>query len=99
MPVGIAALDKGCTFDSWEEFFNFDKWMEAFEACGIDPAFYANRRRSFDEVLPWDHLDYGVDKSFLIREVKKAYESQTTPHCRLQCSGCGANRLKGGPCF
>nr|WP_317411900.1 TIGR03960 family B12-binding radical SAM protein [uncultured Solibaculum sp.] len=94
-----AAFDKGCTFDSWEEFFQFDKWMEAFEQCGIDPAFYANRRRSFDEVLPWDHLDYGVDKSFLIREAKKAYESQTTPHCRLQCSGCGANRLKGGPCF
>ena len=93
-----AALDKGCIFDCWEEFFNFDKWMEAFEACGIDPAFYANRRRPFDEVLPRDHLDFGVTKDFLIRENRRAWESTTTPNCREACSACGAACFKGGIC-
>lgn len=90
------AWKNGCKFDSWEEFFDFDKWMQCFNEENIDPGFYANRRRSFDEILPWDHLDYGISKQFLIREAKKAYEAQTTPHCRIQCSGCGANKLEGG---
>lgn len=93
------AWEKGCKFDGWDDQFLFDKWMEAFEECGVEPAFYANRRRPLDEVLPWDHLDFGVDKAFLIREWKKAQESAATPHCRKQCSGCGANRLIGGACF
>ncbi len=84
--------------DSWSEHFDFDRWMEIFSNCGLDPAFYANRRRSFDEVLPWDHLDYGVSKTFLIRENEKAHESRTTPNCRQQCAGCGAARWKGGVC-
>ena len=71
---------------------------EAFEECGIDPTFYANRRRSFDEILPWDHLDYGISKKFLVNENKKAHESLTTPHCRIQCAGCGSNKLNGGKC-
>ena len=73
--------------------------MEIFEECGIDPALYANRRRSFDEILPWDHIDYGVTKAFLLKECNKAYENATTPHCRLQCSGCGAAKYGEGVCF
>lgn len=90
------AWKHGCKFDGWDDQFKFDVWMESFARCEVDPAFYANRRRSFDEILPWDHLDYGISKSFLIREAKKAYEGKTTPHCRIQCAGCGANKLKGG---
>ncbi|MBR1811294.1 MAG: TIGR03960 family B12-binding radical SAM protein [Clostridia bacterium] len=88
----------GCTFDSWEDHFDYDKWLDAFAATGIDPAFYANRRRSYDEILPWDHLNYGIDKKFLIREAEKAKHAETTPHCRIQCAGCGANKLNGGHC-
>lgn len=92
------AWKKGCKFDSWDDQFKFDLWMEAFEEAGLDPAFYANRRRDYDEVLPWDHLDYGVSKQFLINENKKAHKSVTTPHCRIKCAGCGSNRLNGGKC-
>lgn len=92
------AWKKGCKFDSWDDQFRYDKWMEAFEEAGIDPAFYANRRRDYDEILPWDHLDYGISKSFLINENKKAHESVTTPHCRIKCAGCGSNKLNGGKC-
>ena len=70
-----------------------------FDECGIDPAFYANRRRSFDEILPWDHIDYGVTKDYLIKECKKAYENTTTPHCRLKCNNCGATKYGEGVCF
>lgn len=92
------AWKKGCKFDSWDDHFKFDKWQEAFEEAQIDPSFYANRRRDFDEILPWDHLDYGISKKFLMSENKKAHESVTTPHCRIKCAGCGANRLNGGKC-
>ena len=93
------ACERGFHFDGWNDCFSLEKWMEIFEECGIDPAFYANRRRSFDEILPWDHLDYGVTKAFLRKECEKAYESTTTPHCRLQCSGCGAAKYGEGVCF
>ena len=92
------AWKKGCKFDSWDDHFDFDKWMEAFDEAGLDPSFYANRRRDFDEILPWDHLDYGISKKFLMNENKKAHESVTTPHCRIKGAGCGANRLNGGKC-
>lgn len=92
------AWKKGCKFDSWDDQFKYDMWMEAFEEAGLDPKFYANRRRDFDEILPWDHLDYGINKKFLINENKKAHESITTPHCRIQCAGCGSNKLNGGKC-
>ena len=97
--VVYTAWKKGCKFDSWEEHFRFDKWMDAFKECGIDTAFYANRRFEYDEILPWDHLDYLVSKEFLIRENKTAHQSKTTPNCRLRCSGCGVNKKVGRECF
>lgn len=92
------AHQRGFHFDGWSDCFNLDNWLQLFEECGIDPTFYANRRRSFDEVLPWDHIDYGVSKEFLISECKKAYNSETTYNCRQKCSNCGANKWKGGVC-
>ena len=89
----------GCKFDGWNDYFSLPRWLEAFESCGVDPAFYANRRRSFDEVLPWDHLDYGIRKEFLIRECQRAYADTTTPNCREACSACGAACFKGGICY
>ncbi len=96
--VLLEAQNNGCKMDGWQDFFSLPKWMELFQKCGVDPAFYANRRRSFDEVLPWDHIDYGIKKSFLIEECKKAYADATTPNCREQCSSCGAACFKGGIC-
>lgn len=98
-PVIYAAWKKGCKFDSWEEHYRFDLWLEAFADCGVDPAFYANRRFEYDEILPWDHLDYLVSKEFLIRENKTAHQSKTTPNCRQRCSGCGVNKKVGRDCF
>jgi len=89
------ACREGFKFDAWSEFFDYDKWIRVFEETGVNPDFYANRRYSFDEVLPWDIIDCGVDKSFLVRECKNAYASETTPNCREKCSGCGANKLGG----
>ncbi|MCX7709915.1 MAG: TIGR03960 family B12-binding radical SAM protein [Clostridia bacterium] len=86
----IKAWEKGCKFDSWGEHFKFDLWMEAFGECGLDPHFYANRKRDFNEVLPWDHIDVGVSKKFLQRECEKAYRGELTSNCRVDCSGCGA---------
>ncbi|HOJ12051.1 MAG TPA: TIGR03960 family B12-binding radical SAM protein [Clostridiales bacterium] len=96
--VLIKAWEKGCKFDGWGEHFNYSKWLEAFEECGVDPHFYANRKRSYDEVFPWDHIDIGVSKKFLINENKKAYEGQLTPNCRVDCSNCGAASFGGGVC-
>ncbi len=94
-----AAIEEACKrdfkFDAWSEYFNYDAWMEVFAATGIDPAFYANRAYSTEEVLPWDIIDCGVSKAFLKRERAKAYEQKTTPNCRENCSGCGANKLGG----
>ena len=92
------AWRNGCKFDSWDDTFLFDVWLQSFEKCGIDPLFYNSRKREYTEVLPWDHLDYGIRKEFLIKESKKAYESETTPHCRIQCAGCGSNMINGGEC-
>ena len=89
------AQQKGVRFDAWDEYFDYDKWMEIFAECGIDPDFYANRKMSYDEILPWDVIDIGVSKNFLISESKKAYENQTTFNCKEKCSGCGANKLGG----
>lgn len=93
------ACQRGFHFDGWGDCFSLDNWLQLFKECGIDPKFYANRKRSFDEVLPWDHIDYGVTKEFLINECKKAYNSETTFNCRQKCSNCGANKWKGGVCF
>ena len=92
------AWKKGCTFDSWGERLVGDLWDEAFREAGLDPAFYAYRERSYDEIFPWDHMDVGISKAFLISENKKAHEGVTTPHCRIQCAGCGAAALCDGKC-
>lgn len=92
------AWRKGCKFDSWDEHLDREKWMDSFAENGIDPFFYTARKRSFDEVLPWDHMDYGVTKKFLIRENEKAHRGETTASCREKCAGCGAARLNGGVC-
>ncbi len=89
------AAKEGFCFDAWDEFFDYDKWMSVFERTGVDPAFFANRAFGLDEILPWDIIDCGVTKEFLLRERAKAYEAATTPNCREKCSGCGANRLGG----
>jgi hypothetical protein len=86
---------EGMGFDSWDEHFDYDKWMDALDSTGIDPAFYANRAIGLDEVLPWDIIDIGVTKEFLLRERAKAYEGVTTKNCREHCSGCGANKFGG----
>lgn len=92
------AWKSGCTFDSWDECYDFKKWVSAFQKCGVSIEFYANRKRSYDEVMPWDHLDYYISKEFLIRENKKAHEAETTENCKLKCSYCGINTETGGPC-
>lgn len=97
--VIIKAVEKGCQFDSWADHFKFDKWLEAFEECGIDPDFYNLRERDYSEVLPWEHIDIGVTKEFLMRENEKAKQAVTTPHCREKCAGCGAASFKAGVCF
>ncbi len=89
------ACREGFRFDSWDEYFNYANWMSVFERTGIDPAFYANRAFGLDEILPWDIIDCGVSKEFFLRERAKAYQAATTPNCREQCSGCGANKLGG----
>ena len=93
------AYEKGFHFDGWGDCFSLENWLNLFDECGIDPDFYACRERDFDEILPWDFLDYGVSKKFLIKECKKAYQNTTTPHCRLKCSNCGAVKYGGGVCF
>lgn len=98
--VMYRAFKKGCKFDSWDDQFHYDRWLEAFKECGLDPAFYANRRRSFDEILPWSHMDYCVSERFLQRENERAHSAVTTKNCRQACAGCGANTLlTGGKCF
>ena len=89
------AYKKGCVLDGWNETFRFDLWMEAFRECGLDPAFYANRERTKDELLPWDHIDSGVTKAFLWREKEKSERTETTKDCRKGCNGCGLQRWKG----
>lgn len=88
----------GCKFDSWDQYFNFDLWLQAFAHCKLDPDFYATRKRSFSELLPWEHLDYGIRKSFFQKENEVAHTNKTTPNCREACAGCGANMLNGGNC-
>lgn len=89
------AYEKGCILDGWNETFRYDTWMEAFRECGMDPAFYANRERAKDEILPWDHIDSGVTKQFLWHEKEKSERAETTKDCRKGCNGCGIQRWKG----
>ena len=89
---------KGGHLDAWEEYFSLERWMEAFDECGVDPAFYAYRRREKDEIMPWDMISSGVTKAYLWREHENAVAGVTTPDCRTRCNGCGANKLVGGKC-
>lgn len=93
------AWQKGCKFDSWSEHYKYDKWLEAFDECNISPEFYANRQRPYDEILPWDHLDYYVSKEFFVRESQTARAGKTTPNCRQKCSACGLVKETGVKCF
>lgn len=97
--VVYSAWKKGCKLDGWSEYYRFDKWMEAFRECGLDPAFYVNRTRGYDEVMPWNHIDFLVSRDFLIRENKRAHEEKPTANCRERCAGCGLNKRVGGECF
>ena len=89
----------GCIYDAWDEYFDYDKWLQAFENTGVDMDFYNLRKRELDEIFPWDFINCGVTKSFLIREWKNAMEGNVTPNCRAKCSGCGAASYGGGVCF
>ncbi|MDD5963915.1 MAG: TIGR03960 family B12-binding radical SAM protein [Oscillospiraceae bacterium] len=93
-----AAFRRGAKLDAWEDYFSLERWMEAFDECGLDPHFYANRRRGRDEILPWSMISSGVSENYLWREHEKAFSGETTPDCRTRCSGCGANLLVGGKC-
>jgi len=92
-PVIEYASEQGAMLDGWDEYFRYDLWLDALKACGIDPEFYTTRGYSEDELLPWDTIDVGVTKKFLLRERKRAYEACVTPDCRHGCAGCGANCL------
>lgn len=96
--VLVKAWGLGCKFDGWGEHFKYDLWMEAFNQCGVDPYFYVTRRRAYDEILPWDHIDIGVSKKFLINESKKAFDEKVTPNCRVQCGGCGVTVFGSDVC-
>ncbi len=93
------AYEKGCIFDSWSEFFDNQKWMEAFEECGVSIDFYNLRAREGTEILPWDFIDCGVAKSFLAREWERAKRGEVTLNCKEQCNGCGAALFGGGVCL
>ena len=92
------AWQKGSKLDAWQNCFSLQRWMEAFEECGVDPKFYANRVREKDEVMPWAMISSGVTEKYLWLERERAYQGQTTPDCRTHCNGCGANHLVGGKC-
>ncbi|WP_455650674.1 TIGR03960 family B12-binding radical SAM protein [Enterocloster citroniae] len=93
------AYRTGAIYDSWSEYFNNDIWMKAFETCNVDIGFYTTRERSLEEVFPWDFINAGVTKEFLIREWNTAVKEQVTPNCRQTCSGCGARYFGTGVCY
>lgn len=93
------AYEKGCMFDSWSEYFHNDLWLDSFKECGVDIGFYTTRERADDEIFPWDFLDCGVTREFLLREWKKAREETVSLNCKAQCQGCGANRFGCGICY
>lgn len=95
----LYVYEHGGYFDAWNEYFDYDRWLEAFAATGIDPDFYTMRERDLDETLPWDFIDVGVTKEFLKREWKTALGETVTPNCRMRCSACGAKQFGGGVCY
>ena len=100
--IGQAILkvyETGGIFDAWSEYFDYQRWLDAFAECGIDPDFYTMRERSMDEIFPWDFIDTGVTKEFLKREWNNAMKETVTPNCRMRCSGCGVKKFGGGVCY
>ncbi len=97
--VILNAYKKGCIYDSWDEYFDNEKWLQAFKEENISIDFYTTRERALDEIFPWDFLDCGVTKEFLKREWLKAANEEVSLNCKLKCQGCGANRFGGGICF
>ncbi len=97
--VLLYVYEHGGIFDAWSEFFDYQRWLDAFEACGVSMDFYTTRERPLDEIFPWDFIDTGVTKEFLIREWKNAIGETVTPNCRMKCSGCGIARFKTGVCI
>lgn len=95
----LYVYEHGGFYDAWHEYFNFGLWQEAFDACGIDMDFYTKRERTEDEIFPWDFIDCGVTKEFLLREWRTALTETVTPNCRMRCAGCGAREFEGGVCF
>ena len=91
--------EDGGFYDAWSEYFDYERWLKAFEECGVDPNFYTMRERSLEEILPWDFINAGVTKEFLIREWKNALAESVTPNCRMRCSGCGSRVYGGGVCY
>ena len=97
--VILSAYKKGCIYDAWGETFDNRKWIDSINENGIDMDFYITRQRDFDEILPWDYIDIGVTKQFLINEYKRAVNEEVTPNCRMKCAGCGVGKFGGGVCF
>ena len=98
--VLIRAHELGVKFDGWSEYFNFEAWQEALKDCNVDGDFYAYRERNYDEVLPWDFIDIGVNRKYLEIENEKAKTGALTQNCRKGCTGCGINvNFKDGKCF
>ena len=95
----LKAYENGAVFDAWSEYYDNQRWLDAFEECGIDPDFYTMRERPLDEIFPWDFIDVGVTKEFLKREWQTAHGEKVTPNCRMRCSGCGAKKFGGGVCY
>lgn len=93
------AYEQGCFFDAWGEYFDYQKWLDAFAACGIDPDFYTMREREITEILPWDFIDTGIRREFLEHEWEQAKAKVVTPNCKMRCSGCGCKSFGGGICY
>ena len=96
---GDRAYQKDCMDDAWSEYYHNDVWLETFEECGVDPDFYTIRQREETEIFPWDFIDCGVTRQFLLREWHRAQQAVVTPNCRMACQGCGAGRYQTGVCL
>ena len=95
----VKAYEKGGYYDAWTEYFDYDRWIDSIKECGLDPDFYTMRERPLDEIFPWDFIDIGVTKQFMIREWETAHKETVTPNCRMRCSACGAKSYGGGVCY
>ena len=98
-PAILRAYEKGALYDAWGENFKYSRWSEAFDEFHLDPAFYTERERSYEEILPWDFIRIGVTKKFLWKEWERAKKEEVTKNCRAGCSGCGASVFGGGVCY